>query len=69
MRPRIVTGEVTLAMSDDSVKMSDKHNTYKACLNVDHDMFACERPRGHDGPHRALLGTNRVVEWGDTDDE
>lgn len=40
-----------------------KENTYKACANQDHELFACERRKGHDGPHRALIGTNNVVEW------
>lgn len=37
--------------------------TYPACGNTDHAIFACERRRGHDGPHRALIGTESEVEW------
>lgn len=38
--------------------------TYRACGDVGPSGFACERPRGHDGPHRAK-SVNEEWEGGD----
>lgn len=39
---------------------------YKACADTGPNGYACERPRGHDGVHRALDGDE---EWGDYGDD
>lgn len=48
--------------------MSDTEKEVKvssACADEGPDNFHCERPRGHDGPHRALIGTPDTIEWED----
>lgn len=42
--------------------MSDE--VYIACATVGGpEQLACERPKGHEGPHRSLIGREDEVEW------
>lgn len=40
-------------------------DVYSACADQGNsERFACELPKGHDGPHKALRGTEQEMKWG-----